>query len=80
MVFAFLFGARQSTGVVLPMLLAEDLTAVTAFHQHARWDYIRRMLTPACLGVTAAAVIDLERLDDSLFKPGLIGWISNSWR
>ena len=72
-VFAFLFGARQSTGVVLPMLLAGDITAVTAFHQHARWDYIRRMLAPACLGVTAAAVI-MGRLDDSLFKP-VIGWI-----
>ena len=72
-VFAFLFGARQSTGVVLPMLLAGDITAVTAFHQHARWDYIRRMLPPACLGVSAAAVI-MGRLDDSLFKP-VIGWI-----
>ena len=52
-IFAFLFGARDSTGVVLPMLLAGDVTAVTAFHQHARWDYIRRMLPPACLGVIA---------------------------
>jgi uncharacterized protein len=72
-VFAFLFGARQSTGVVLPMLLAGDVTAVTAFHQHARWDYIRRMLPPACVGVIVAAVI-MRSLDDSLFKP-VIGWI-----
>jgi uncharacterized membrane protein YfcA len=72
-VFALLFGARQSTGVVLPMLLAGDVTAVTAFHQHARWDYIRRMLPPACLGVIVAAGI-MRRLDDWLFKP-MIGWI-----
>ena len=72
-IFAFLFGARDSTGVVLPMLLAGDVTAVTAFHQHARWDYIRRMLPPACLGVMLAASV-MRRLDDALYKP-VIGWI-----
>jgi uncharacterized protein len=72
-IFAFLFGARDSTGVVLPMLLAGDVTAVSAFHQHARWDYIRRMLPPACLGVIAAALV-MRRLDEALFKP-VIGWI-----
>ena len=72
-IFAFLFGARDSTGVVLPMLLAGDVTAVTAFHQHARWDYIRRMLPPACLGVMLAASV-MRRLDDGLYKP-VIGWI-----
>ena len=37
-VFALLFGARNSTGVVLPMLLVGDVCAVTAYHQHARWN------------------------------------------
>jgi uncharacterized protein len=55
------------------MLLAGDVTAVTAFHQHARWDYIRRMLPPACLGVIAAALV-MGRLNESLFKM-VIGWI-----
>jgi uncharacterized membrane protein YfcA len=72
-IFAFLFGARHSTGIVLPMLLAGDVTAVSAFHQHARWDYIRRMLPPACLGVIVAAFV-MRLLDDALFKP-VIGWI-----
>ena len=72
-IFAFLFGARDSTGVVLPMLVAGDITAVTAFHQHARWDYIRRMLPPAFLGVILAASV-MRRLDDALYKP-VIGWI-----
>jgi uncharacterized membrane protein YfcA len=73
LIFAFLFGARDSTGVVLPMLLAGDITAVTAFHQHARWEYIRRMLPPACIGVILAASV-MRRLDDALYKP-VIGWI-----
>lgn len=73
LVFAFLFGARESTGVVLPMLIAGDIFAVSAFHQHARWDYIRRMLPPACLGVFVGAWF-MRGLGDASFKP-LIGWI-----
>ena len=72
-IFAFLFGARDSTGVVLPMLLTGDITAVTTFHQHARWDYIRRMLPPSCVGVVVAALV-MRDLSDALFKP-TIGWI-----
>jgi len=59
--------------VVLPMLLTGDVTAVTAFHQHARWDYIRRMLPPSCLGVVVAAAV-MGRLSDAVFRP-TIGWI-----
>ena len=73
LIFAFLFGARNSTGVVLPMLLAGDVTAVATFHQHARWDYIRRMMPPSCLGVILAALV-MRLLDDAVFKP-VIGWI-----
>ena len=71
LIFAFLFGARESTGVVLPMLLVGDVCAVRIFHQHARWDYVRRMLPPACIGVIVAAVI-MRGLSESVYKP-LIG-------
>jgi uncharacterized protein len=71
LIFAFLFGARESTGVVLPMLLIGDVCAVSIFHQHARWDYVRRMLPPACLGVIIAALI-MRGLDERVYKP-LIG-------
>jgi uncharacterized membrane protein YfcA len=73
LIFAFLFGARSSTGVVLPMLLVGDVFAVRVFHEHARWDYIRRMLPPACLGVIIGAVL-MRGLSDRVFKP-VIGWI-----
>ena len=68
LIFAFLFGARESTGVVLPMLLVGDVFAVRIFHQHARWDYVRRMLPPACIGVIAAAII-MRGLSEAVYKP-----------
>jgi uncharacterized membrane protein YfcA len=73
LVFAFLFGARASTGVVLPLLLVGDVAAVRTFHQHARWDYVRRMLPPACLGVVLAAWF-MRDLDETLYRP-VIGWV-----
>jgi uncharacterized protein len=73
LIFAFLFGARESTGVVLPMLLVGDVCAVAAYHRHARWDYVRRMLPPACLGVLTGAWL-MRMLDEAAFEP-TIGWI-----
>jgi uncharacterized membrane protein YfcA len=73
LIFAFLFGARDSTGVVLPMLLFGDVFAVRTFHQHARWDYVRRMLPPACIGVVAAAWF-MRGLSEAVYKP-IIGGI-----
>jgi len=72
-VFAFLFGARESTGYVLPLLVAGDVCAVAALHQHVRWEYVRRMLLPACIGVVLAA-LSMSRISDAAFRP-LIGWI-----
>ncbi len=73
LIYAFLFGARESTGIVLPMLLIGDVGAIGFFHQHARWDYVRRMLPPACLGVVIGALL-MRSLSDSAFRP-TIGWI-----
>ena len=73
LIFAFLFGARESTGVLLPMLLVGDVCAVSIFHQHARWSYVRRMLPPACVGVVAAAIA-MRWLNEAVYKP-IIGVI-----
>jgi len=72
-IFAFLFGARDSTGVVLPMLLVGDICAVTFLHQHARWDYVKRMLPPSCVGVVIGWLL-MGRISESMFRP-IIGWI-----
>jgi uncharacterized membrane protein YfcA len=71
LIFAFLFGARDSTGVVLPMLIVGDVLAVATFRQHARWDYIRRLLPPAAAGVIVGSLL-IGQLSESQFKP-LVG-------
>ena len=72
LIFAFLFGARSSTGIVLPMLIIGDVLAVFTFRQHARWEYIRRMLPPAVTGVVIGWLLML-RIPDATYAP-LLGW------
>lgn len=73
MIFALLFGARDSTGIVLPMLIVGDVCAILAYRRQARWDYLRRMLPPACVGIVVGAGL-MDRLSEAQYKP-LIGWI-----
>jgi hypothetical protein len=73
LVFALVFGARNSTGIILPMLIAADVFAVRAFRQHARWIYIRRMLPAAVVGIVVGFAL-MGRLDEKAFAP-LIGGI-----
>jgi len=72
-VFASIFGARTSTGIILPMLIAADVVAVRIFRQHAQWLYIRRMLPATLVGVLVGFLL-MGRLDERLFSP-LIGTI-----
>lgn len=67
-VFAFLFGAKTSTGIVLPMLIFGDVCAVAAFRQHARWDYIKSMSLPTALGVVIGWAL-MNSISESAYKP-----------
>lgn len=73
LIFASIYGARESTGIVLPMLIVGDICAVQMFRQHAQWTYIRRMLPPACTGVVIGWLL-MNRINEAAFKP-LIGSI-----
>jgi uncharacterized protein len=51
LVFASVFDAQASTGIVLPMLIVGDIAAIRAYGRHANWDQVRRMMPPAIVGV-----------------------------
>ncbi|AMV33186.1 Sulfite exporter TauE/SafE [Pirellula sp. SH-Sr6A] len=73
LIFAHLFGARESTGLVLPLLIAGDLFAMWTYGKHAKWGFIRKMLPPALAGILLGAWM-MTWLPESLYKP-LIGVI-----
>jgi uncharacterized membrane protein YfcA len=72
-VFAYVFGAFASTGVVLPMLIAGDVLAMSVYGKHANWRYVRRMMIPTGVGVVIGWLL-MMRLPEHSYKP-LIGTI-----
>lgn len=73
LIMAQLFGARESTGALLPLLMCGDVLSVRIYHRHANWALIRRMLPPAAAGVVAGWLVMLW-LPAAAFRP-VIGWI-----
>lgn len=64
---ALAFGARESTGIVVPLLIVGDVMAVVYFHRHANWYYIRRFLPWVVFGILVGVVIGND-LDEARFK------------
>jgi uncharacterized membrane protein YfcA len=56
-VMALIFGAKESTGVILPMLIIADIMAVIYYRQHAIWKYIIRILPWVAAGIIIALFI-----------------------
>ncbi|MDR3247763.1 MAG: sulfite exporter TauE/SafE family protein, partial [Treponema sp.] len=57
-ILALIFGAKESTGVVLPMLCFADLVAVIYYRRAAEWKYIIRLLPWALVGFGVALLVD----------------------
>jgi len=57
-VFAIIFGARASTGILLPLLCCADVFAVTYYRRNAEWKYILRLLPWALTGFVLALLTD----------------------
>lgn len=70
-IFAFVFGARTSTGILLPLLIIGDVCAVKLFGAQVQWPHVRRLLWPAVGGVVIGWLL-LGRLDEAAVKP-LVG-------
>jgi len=66
-IFALIFGARSSTGILLPMLCCADLFAVAYYRRSAEWKYIIRLLPWALTGFALALLTD-HWIPDKSFK------------
>lgn len=56
-IMASLFGGKESTGMMLPILVVGDLFAVGYYRQHAQWHVIKRLLLWTGIGMLAGAVV-----------------------
>ncbi|MGW0552376.1 sulfite exporter TauE/SafE family protein [Streptomyces altiplanensis] len=65
-VFAAVLPARESTGVLLPILIAGDLIAVLVYRRHAHWPTLLRLFPAVAAGVVAGAVFMLWADDDAV--------------
>lgn len=64
---ALAFGARESTGVLVPLLIIGDIFAVIYYNRHARWSYITRFLPWMLAGLLLGVLIGHE-LPEQTFK------------
>jgi uncharacterized protein len=75
-VMALIFGAKESTGVILPMLITADIMAVIYYHRSAVWKYIIRILPWAAAGIIIALITG-RNVNSSQFRTVMMAvvWI-----
>jgi len=64
---AFIFGAKQSTGVLLPILMMADIFGVAYYRRHANWAHLIKVLPWAVIGLLLALWVG-ELVNDVQFK------------
>lgn len=72
-IFASIFEAKASTGVLLPMLVIGDVCAVRFYGKKVQWKHVGRLLPPTMIGVAIGTFL-MGRIDEAVFKP-LVGII-----
>jgi uncharacterized membrane protein YfcA len=59
---------KESSGIVLPLLILADILAASTFREHVQWTQIRRLAWPICLGIVAGWWL-LMVIPNSAFRP-----------
>lgn len=67
---AIAFGAKESTGLIVPLLIVGDIFAVIYYNRHAQWKYIIRFLPWMLFGVLIGVLIGKD-LNEETFKFGM---------
>jgi len=61
---ALAYGAKLSTGIVVPLLIFGDILAVSYYNRHARWIYLKKFLPVMMLGVIVATYVGKYMAED----------------
>jgi len=67
---ALAFEAKESTGLVVPLLVFGDIFAVIYYNRHTQWSYIIRFLPWMIFGILLGVFIGND-LDEKTFKIGM---------
>ena len=68
LLMAELMPARQSTGVILPLLICGDFLAVGTFRHHVRWPYVWRTLPATVAGIVIGFLLLKLPLSEGFFR------------
>ena len=67
---ALVYGAKESTGILMPLLICGDILAVIYYKRHVKWIYLIKLLPWMVLGVLVGVVLGKD-LPEDLFKLGM---------
>lgn len=70
LIMAELFGAKPSVGIIVPMLVACDLTVYPIFRRYSSWKEVWLLLPPTLAGLIAGYFL-LNYIDDSTARKGI---------
>lgn len=66
-IIASVFGGKESTGVILPLLLIGDVFALYYYNRHAKWNDIKKLLPWTVLGLLFGIIVG-NYINDKQFK------------
>lgn len=66
-VLASVFGGKESTGVILPLLLMGDVFALYYYNRHAKWSDIKKLLPWTLIGLLLGVIVG-NYINDKQFK------------
>jgi len=70
---AWAFPAKESVGVLTPMLIVGDIFAVAFYRRHAQWNKLWNLFPSVIVGMAVAAWL-LGRVNNEQMKP-ILGWL-----
>ncbi len=66
-IMAIVFGSKASTGMVLPLLCAADIMAVSYYNRHAQWPQFWKLIPWMMVGILLGVYVGKD-LDEALFR------------
>ena len=67
---ALVYGAKESTGILMPLVICGDILAVIYYKRHVKWVYLIKLLPWMVAGVLVGVVLGKD-LPEDLFKSGM---------